>query len=133
MMRKKAANDWRREWIINKVKAMGVDYESIFGIGYEIDIPIEEDESTYRLTPDGRLIEDMYDFSQYVRESSRYWLAETGNIYECEPEMKWYIFIKESNFSPDLTEEKEKLDKYCQEMHIRTRGEFGLYGGMLID
>lgn len=110
---------------------MGVDFEANFGLGYKIERPIdEEDANTYRQTLDG-IIEDMYDFSEYVKKSSKYVICEVGDTYDNESE--WYIFIKypfEHGF--DLTTDVKKLDEYCESMDIKTIGHFGCLGGLLI-
>lgn len=110
---------------------MGVDFSAHFGLGYKIECPIdEENESTYRGTLDG-IMDNMYDFSKYVRSSSKYLLLEVGSIYENE--MEWYIFIKYPfDYGFDLTKEIEKLTDYCKNMEFKTVGNFGCYGGLYI-
>ena len=71
---------------------MGVDYTAMFGIGFQIKPPIDEnDKTTYRSTLDGE-IDNMYDFGKYVCDSSKYRIEEVGDTYEPNPNIKFYIF-----------------------------------------
>jgi hypothetical protein len=113
---------------------MSINYDAIYGLGYQIECPIDENnEDTYRYTLDG-LMRDMFDFSKYVRSSSKYYLTETGDTFDTE-ETEWYIFLKEGfpkYPDVDLTDAVKKLTEYCQEMKFNIIGKFGLHGGLRI-
>jgi hypothetical protein len=110
---------------------MGIDYRANFGLGYKIESPINEsDENTHRHTPDG-VIDNMFDFSRYVRSSSKYLLLETGCAYDDNTD--WYVFIKNPfDCGLDLTKEVEELTEYCKNMGFKTVGQFDCHGGLRI-
>lgn len=109
-----------------------MEYETNFGLGYEIERPVDgNDETTHRYTIDGYM-RNMCDFSEYVRKSSHYFLKQGGSIYKRE--IKWYIFIKYPfDYGYDLTNEVKKLTEYCRNMRFKIIGRFGLYGGLYIN
>ena len=114
---------------------MGIDYTAIFGIGYKITSPIDEnDESTYRQYLD-YVIENMYDFGKFIRKTSKYWIDKTGDdVSGDEEDHEWYIFLKEP-FENDfnLMKQQEELLEYCNDMKIEIKSKFDLHGGLYID
>jgi len=113
---------------------MGTDYTAVFGIGYEITPPIDEnDESTHRRYLD-YIVEDMYDFEKFVTKTSKYKICGTGDILNGnEEDFRCYIFLKEPfDHGEDLTPLKKELVKYCKIMKIEVRSDFGLHGDLRI-
>lgn len=93
---------------------MSVDYDAVYGIGFEID-GAEYDEDD--------LEELLSDSDDYKREVS-------GNFFTGN-DLRSYVFINKdlTEIAENVKDEKKKLEGFLSEKGLVSIGEFGLHGG----
>jgi hypothetical protein len=101
---------------------MGIDYEAVYGVGYEIEYQdLMEDEDSDEF---GELFED-----------TGFEYRKSGNFFSESPEeMDHFIFLEDVDIldGTNLVFRKNQLDKFLSDHGFRVVGEFGVHGGHVV-
>lgn len=97
---------------------MGVEYYANFGIGYEIEV-IPEMQDTIDIQELNNKLKDT-DF-QFIIYGDGY----ENEVYEA-------IVLKQNVFEINLEPLKNKLDELCKTLPINIKSEFGLQGDLYV-
>lgn len=104
---------------------MGVDYSPNYGIGFRvIDTRPEEDKEEVCFV---ELLYEEVDFGEDFE-----WFEIGDGDYTGEDNWYYVCLTDPFKYGLDLTKQKENLEKFLKQNNIKTKGEFGLVGGLLI-
>ena len=104
---------------------MGVDYRSIFGIGFQVKEKEFGEDSEFC---------DMNEFLEDFCKGKNLEFFETGEAaYSSQEEASFFVTLKDPfKHDADLTEKKEALFSDLHKSNIEIIGDFGLVGGLLV-
>lgn len=96
---------------------MSVDYDAVYGIGFEID----------------REKYDEDDLDGLLSGNADYEHKTSGNYFTGD-DLKSYVFIKKdlNDIALDVSNEKLKLESYLRQIDVDVVSNFGLHGGSLV-